>query len=369
MMPRARGGRAGWRTGWQKALVRLSLLGLAAGALLLALRDADVSAAVAAVRTADWRLIALAAAINVPLVAAARTGRFAALLRSLPHRGPKASFFELSRLLLAARAVSLALPGGRAGDLLRATVLRRRHGYPWEAVAASHLAEPAIEALSLALPALALLAVARPPKVLSAGLATMSALGLGAAGLGLYFARAGRRGAAQAAPAALVPPGGKPPGTWVSRALATARDGMRLLVNPWTWALCLLMSLLADALDVAMIALCAAATGIHLGPSEALMVLVAVNVALVLPATPGNLGLLEAGAVLALTALGWPAPLAVAFAAVYHAAHLFPVALGGGLCLLGLRLHESEGMAAGEDASVAPPKVPGEARPWASQKP
>lgn len=344
-----------------QALLRLFLLAVAAGALALALRGADLSKALAAVRGADWRLIALAAAINVPLIAAARTGRFATLLRGLPHKGPKATFFELWRLLLAARAVSLALPGGRAGDLLRATMLRRRHGYAWDALAASHLAEPAIEALSLAVPALALLILARPPQVLSAGLLAMGILGLGAAGLGFYVARSGQRREALAG-------GGR-----LSRALITVRDGMRLLEDPRTWALCLLVSLLVDALDAAMIALCAAATGIHLGLSETLMVLVAINIALVLPATPGNLGLLEAGAVIALTALGRPAPLAVAFSGVYHAAHLVPVAIGGGLCLLGLRMRAKSQEAPVEapvgQTAVAHSGVPGEARPWAPQKP
>ncbi len=353
------------RRAWTRAALRLLLLGLAAGALALAARGTDLSRAAAAVRRADWRLIALAAAVNVPLIAALRTGRFAALLRGLPHEGPKAGFLELSRLLLAARAVSLALPGGRAGDLLRATVLRRRHGYPWEAVAASHLAEPAIEALSLALPALALLALARPPRVLFAGLATMGALGVGAAGLGLYFARSGGRRRARRGDE--TQPSGRKRAR-LSRIVATARDGMRLLKDPRTWALCLFISLVSDALDVAMIALCAAATGIHLGLAESLMVLVAVNVALVLPAAPGNLGLLEAGAVLAVTALGRPAPLAVAFSAVYHAAHLFPVALAGGACLLGLRTRAGGGGEVEPDAAVAPSKVPGEARPPAPQK-
>jgi hypothetical protein len=317
----------------RRALWGLAPIALALLALAFALRGGDLAHATAALRGADWRLVAIAALINVPLIAAARTGRFAALLRALPTDGPKLAFLELSALLLATRAVSLALPGGRAGDLLRATVLRRQHGYPWEAVAASHLAEPAIEALSLGLPSLALLALARPPPALAAGLFTMSAIGLCSAGLGLFLARSRARPCDDGGGAGRF---GRP--RWlIRRAWATIRHGMRLLEDPWTWAISLTSSLVADALDVAMVALCAAAVGIPLSLAGAVMVLIAVNVALVLPALPGNVGLVEAGAVLALTQLGTSAPLALAFAALYHLAHLLPVAIAGGLCLTGIR--------------------------------
>jgi uncharacterized membrane protein YbhN (UPF0104 family) len=54
------------------------------------------------------------------------------------------------------------------------------------------------------------------------------------------------------------------------------------------------------------------------------MVLLSINLALLLPSTPANLGVLEAGAVLALTASGVGAELALAFALLYHAVHLVP---------------------------------------------
>ena len=52
-----------------------------------------------------------------------------------------------------------------------------------------------------------------------------------------------------------------------------------------------------------------------------------------LPATPGHIGVLEAGAVVALTTSGVAAEPALAFALVYHAVHLVPGTILGVLAI------------------------------------
>ena len=71
------------------------------------------------------------------------------------------------------------------------------------------------------------------------------------------------------------------------------------------------------------------ALGIDAPPSVWALVLLGINFAILLPSTPGQIGVLEAGAVLALSSAGIPAAPAAAFAVVYHAVHLVPsTALG-----------------------------------------
>jgi uncharacterized membrane protein YbhN (UPF0104 family) len=102
-----------------------------------------------------------------------------------------------------------------------------------------------------------------------------------------------------------------------------------------SWVRSLAWSVLSDTIDLVLVALCLRALGIHLPPTAWALVLLSVNFAILLPSTPGQVGVLEAGAVVALTIAGVaPAP-ALAFALVYHAVHLVPTTALGllGLCL------------------------------------
>jgi uncharacterized protein (TIRG00374 family) len=102
-----------------------------------------------------------------------------------------------------------------------------------------------------------------------------------------------------------------------------------------SWTRSLAWSVLSDVTDLALIGLCARALGIDAPPTAWALVLISVNLAILLPSTPGQIGVLEAGAVVALTAFGVPTAPAVAFALAYHAVHFVPsTALGLlGLCL------------------------------------
>ena len=58
----------------------------------------------------------------------------------------------------------------------------------------------------------------------------------------------------------------------------------------------------------------------------ALLTLVGINAAIVIPALPGNFGTFEAGATMALVMCGAPRDVAVAYALTYHLSHVLPVA-------------------------------------------
>ena len=278
---------------------------MVAALVAIAARTIDFRALWTTIRSARLAPLALAVVCNVAANTLARVRRWEALLRPLPRR-QTASFLELARLLLAGYAFSNLLPA-RAGEAVRVVELSRRRGYPASGLIAVQLAEKAVEALSLGLlcGAAALLpGPGRGPLALGGGLAV--------GGLALLIALPRRDAEGRGFLCAL-------------RRVHAQRSWLRSLA----W------SLLSDATDVLLVALCLQALGIDVPPTAWALVLFSVNLAILLPSTPGQVGVLEAGGVLALTMAGVPAAPALAFAMAYHAVHLVPTtALGlAGLAL------------------------------------
>jgi hypothetical protein len=297
-----------WR--WIATAVGLALL-----ALLV--HDLDPRRLAAALAGADWRWVVLAAALNLTVNLAARVARARSLLEPLrPRAAPTRR--ELCEVLLSSWAWSNLLPA-RAGDALRAAVLHRRHGYPLGALVAVQLFEKVVEAQSLGVFAIPLLAVATPPGAVAAPawiFAAVAALGA----LAIVWGARRRRGPTPPPSAAL---------SAARRFLWRLAEAWRLLHSPRPWSRALGWSCLSDLADAAMIGLCLAAVGVSLGPAAWLTVLLSVNLAIALPSTPAHLGVFEAAAVLALGAFAVPSDQALAFALLYHAAHVLPVTIVG----------------------------------------
>jgi len=109
----------------------------------------------------------------------------------------------------------------------------------------------------------------------------------------------------------------------VQRALASGLEAS----TPRRVAAMAALSLLGWASEVVMLVLFQGA--FHLEPSfhTALLTLVAINAAIVIPTLPGNFGTFEAGATMALVMSGAPHDVAVLYALTYHLTHVIPVAL------------------------------------------
>jgi len=103
------------------------------------------------------------------------------------------------------------------------------------------------------------------------------------------------------------------------------------------WAHSFLWSCAADLADAAVLGLCLHAVGADLAPGAWLVVLLAINVAILVPSTPGHVGVMEAAALAALLALGVPAERALAGAVLYHAIQIVPGTAVGLLSLPRLR--------------------------------
>jgi uncharacterized membrane protein YbhN (UPF0104 family) len=105
--------------------------------------------------------------------------------------------------------------------------------------------------------------------------------------------------------------------------------GFRVVTDPRLVAKGFAFVFLAWAIDVCAI-LCVL-SALHVGPAlgKALVVLLLVNFAIAIPATPGQVGSHELGSTVALELLGVPSAQAVAFALVFHATQLAPVLVVG----------------------------------------
>jgi uncharacterized membrane protein YbhN (UPF0104 family) len=287
------------------ALLRLALSGVFVAGLVWALHRLDLATLAEALRHAAWGLVLVAAAVQLLLLTFARALRWRALLP--PH--PAARIGTLSAILLASQAMTNTLPL-RPGEAYRTVALHRR-GLGVDRVVASQVGEKVVDVLSLAVWAVpALFApVSHGRGRVLVGAAVAAAFVLVAA-IAVRLARKARSGF----------------GARLARAVET-------LQSPAAWAESLAWGVLADGIDLGLIAVSARAVGLPLSLSECALVFLGVNLAIAIPAAPGHIGTLEAGAMAALAAVGAPSGPSLAFALAYHAVHVIPSTVAGALVL------------------------------------
>lgn len=93
-------------------------------------------------------------------------------------------------------------------------------------------------------------------------------------------------------------------------------------------------SLVSWSMQMAMIHMTQLAFGVHLPFWSTLLVLVAVNLAIIVPSTPANVGTFELACVLAYTFLGVDKNVGLLIGATYHVAQVLPVTVVGAVLLL-----------------------------------
>jgi hypothetical protein len=320
----------------------LLLAAFAAGFLVLLL-NLDLPRLWEALSTATWSLVLLAATLNLTLNLWARVRRWAVLLEPLsastrPGVSDGEGTASLSALFLASQAANNILPA-RAGEALLLVHLRRR-GYALGQLLAWRLFDKVVELVSLGLVALPVVLFAALPRgatlplwlLVGSALAALVGVGLAARSTGEPL----REGDSAREPDPLPERGPRRAvRLWLKVRSAVKRfaAAVRVIHSPRTWLRAVGWSLLSDLADAAMIGLCLEAVGLSLGMGDWVMILLAVNVAIIAPSTPGQLGVLEAAAMLVLSALGVGPERALAFAVLYHAAHLVLVTLIGSFAL------------------------------------
>ena len=277
------------------------------------LRRMPLAEIAAALRDADPLPFALALFVYLTANTVAKVCRWAALLRAVPRSGPPVDGVALAQILFASQATSNLLPA-RAGEAVRVVELRRR-GYAVPGLLAAQGMEKIVEAGTLCLSAGCAAAFTGMPPILRVPVWTVALLGVALLALvGLVR---------------LLPAKRREPRGTISAFLARLVEGMDGVASSAVWPRSVFWSCAADFADAAVLGLCLHSVGVHLGPASWLVVLLAINLAILIPSTPAYLGVVEAAACAALVALGVPVERALAGAVLYHAVQIVPTtALG-----------------------------------------
>ncbi|MDB4954955.1 MAG: hypothetical protein JWO36_2524 [Myxococcales bacterium] len=283
----------------------MRLLAIAAVATFLcvfACRIDGSALAAAFARAAIWPIV-LAAAIHFAALGCKATCWHIVLAPR--HRVPTVRLWRYTIVSMAASALAPV----RAGEALRVWALKQRDGVPVADSVATAVCEKMLDgaamfALVVAIPWLV------PEVPHSVNLAAVVGSVLVAAVL-VALALAVRRVTMRA----------EPPRSWFARCLA----GMHVLRSPQRVARSFAILLAGWLIDLAMVELVLIAVGMPVSPAGALVVLLTINLAILVPATPAQVGIHEAGAIVGLSILHVPAEPALTFALIYHALQVLPL--------------------------------------------
>jgi uncharacterized protein (TIRG00374 family) len=124
--------------------------------------------------------------------------------------------------------------------------------------------------------------------------------------------------------------------------LEKLQKGFEAINNIKTSSIATILSLLGWIVQVLMIHFVILSFGIHISPLAALMTLLSVNIAIMIPAAPGSLGTFELAVVLALGFFNIEKSLALSIALTYHFIQLIPVTIAGAISipLMGMKFKD-----------------------------
>lgn len=302
-------------------------LGLGVSCVLayFALRGLDLAAVPDSLAAGDWIWLAPA------LAALALAILFKALRwRALFAPEARPSVGVISGALMIGYLFNNILPV-RAGEVIRAVALNQRAGVSRTQALATVALERSLDVVCL----VALLLIALPWLPPLAWVATAAILGaiLVAALLAAFVlvGPSGRKAQAFAARVLGMFPLISP--ETATRVVEGAVQGLAALRNPrlalpalaWTTASWIMVALSAWLLMQSF--------ELDLSPVSGLLVVIAINLALVLPSAPAALGVWEAATLVALKAYGVESEIGLAYALAYHALNLVPFLVGGAIAL------------------------------------
>jgi uncharacterized membrane protein YbhN (UPF0104 family) len=290
---------------WHKVVARVASVVVLVGVIVWAALHLNWSELAAAFVAGNWWLIGAAVIANI-VTMSMQAWRWKLLLKSL---GP-VHFAQSFRALVIGFAMSSLLPA-KAGELARVHMASRSMGVARGAIAGTTVLDHALNGLMF-VPIMAIVPFLMPlPSWLAKGLIVVPAVALIIGVAGWLLAKPGAHH-----------------GTHESRLrhfVAHIRHGLGPVRSPRT--------ILGAAGAAAIVWCCEFLTTWlalsafipHPGFAPTVLVLTAVTLAIAIPAPPGNIGTFEAGAVLALAAMGVPKERAVAFALAFHGVHLVSV--------------------------------------------
>jgi glycosyltransferase AglD len=307
-------------TPWYKRVLpgdrAVRVLGLAVVVALAAYaaRELDlkkVAAAFVGVRPV-WLVLAMIANVGALW---AQSLRWVALTRPV---APTATRRDAFRALVAGFALGLVMPA-RAADIARFHLLSRRSGSSRTALAATVLLDHVVGAATL-MAWLGVFSLFAPLPEWMRRAVQVSVVVAGASAVVLFALRP--------RPGAPVPTHG------VRLFVSKLRSGLTALGQPRQLGWSTLAGFAGWALEVAIAVLTLAAFDLPTGVEVGVLVMLASSLSSAISISPGNAGVFEVSVVLALSGFGVSSEAALAYAVAYHAAHLVPVALIGGVIVV-----------------------------------
>jgi uncharacterized membrane protein YbhN (UPF0104 family) len=277
-----------------RSIAPLALLG--AGAWFLS-RRVDLAALRAALAGANYRLVLLVTAVHLGVLVSLKAWRWRVMLTPL-RRLPLTTLYPY---LLAGYAVGNLFPA-RAGQAARVLLLRR-HTVPVAGAVGVAVVEEICNAAILGVIALPLPFLFELPAPVRASIVVVSGGATVALALLVALAITGRAR-----------------GGWLRR----LSEGVAILGSARTAAFVLALTVTIWLVDLGQIALAMAAVSIVPSYTGVVLVLLFVNLTNALPATPGQLGLFEAGATAACVAVGATPEQGLAVGILYHMVQFIP---------------------------------------------
>lgn len=286
------------RLTWLRRGVRILALGALGASTLYCLQGLRIDALTAALRRANPLYLALGAVVNF-----GNMGFKSLAWDLLLPRGHGVPRWSLFRYTVATGALNVVMPF-KAGEAVRLFRLYRHHHVPMPALVTVAATEKVLDVISLLilLGPLPFLLPNLPAWVAHALRVATTVTVAGIAGLWVWLR--------------LKPNVGGPAARSAAHQARTL--GRRL-------PLVLFIIGLSWCVDWLLIELVLAALDLKLAPILGLLVLFVLNLAIAIPSTPGQMGVLELGASSGLMALGVPQDQALAFGLLYHAAQVLPL--------------------------------------------
>ena len=294
--------------------LRLAGLAVVVALAVLAARKLDLRRVAAAFEGVRPLPLVLAMVANIGALWT-QSMRWLALARPV---APAATRRDAFRALVAGFALGLVMPA-RAADVARFHLLSRRSGSSRTAMAATVVLDHVVGAATLMASLGVFSLFATLPSWMRRAV-QVSVIVAAASAVALF---------------ALRPRADAPAATQGWRRFVTKlRSGLTALGQPRRLAWSAAAGFAGWTFEVAIAVLTLAAFNLHTGIEVGVLVMLASSLSAAISISPGNAGVFEVSVVLALAGFGVPSETAVAYAIAYHAAHLVPVAIIGGLIVV-----------------------------------
>ncbi len=306
---------------WSRVVA--ALIGLAVGAAFLAyaFRGTPPEAVWDALRAGDWGWPALVVLAGTTLFVYAKAARWRLLLGA----APRLPLWPLARSVLAGLALNACVP--HAGEFVRAFSLQRAYGRAATAVLSSIVAERVFDLFGVLILGSVALSVVRVSAELAAAFRLLAAVAAVLAA-GVVVALAAPRLVRRLAAAVLGPLPARI-GDWILRQIDEALAGFEPVRSLATSIRVLAWSL-AQWLAVALCVWgCAAVVGFDPGVAAAMLVVVGIVVAFLLPNAPGYAGSVQVAFLATLKPLGIATELALGASVVYQLLMVLPLVILG----------------------------------------